>query len=191
MRKVIVSEYVSLDGVMEEPAWTMPYWYDEIAKFKFDELFASDALLLGRVTYQGFVRAWPSMTDEEGFADRMNSLPKYVASRTLEEAEWNATLIKDNIAEEVARLKQQPGQDLLIYGSGDFVQTLMQHDLIDELRLLVYPVVLGKGKRLFKDESNKKLKLVETKAFSSGVVLLSYQPDRKELSQVVAVDRAV
>lgn len=191
MRKVIVSEYVSLDGVMEEPGWTMPYWNDEIAKFKFDELFASDALLLGRVTYQGFVRAWPSMTDEEGFADRMNSLPKYVASKTLEEAEWNATLIKDNIAEEVARLKQQPGQDLLIYGSGDFVQTLMQHDLIDELRLLVYPVVLGKGKRLFKDESNKKLKLVETKAFSSGVVLLSYQPDRKELSQVVAVDRAV
>ena len=182
MRKVIVSEYVSLDGVMEEPGWTMPYWNDEIAKFKFDELFASDALLLGRVTYQGFVKAWPSMTDEEGFADRMNSLPKYVASRTLEEAEWNATLIKDNIADEVSKLKQRSGQKLLVYGSGDFVHTLMQHDLIDELRLLVYPVVLGKGKRLFKDESNKKLKLVETKAFSSGVVLLSYQPDRKELS---------
>ena len=105
-----------------------------------------------------------------------------MASRTLEEAEWNATLIKDNIADEVSKLKQRSGQKLLVYGSGDFVHTLMQHDLIDELRLLVYPVVLGKGKRLFKDESNKKLKLVETKAFSSGVVLLSYQPDRKELS---------
>jgi dihydrofolate reductase len=100
MRKVVVSMYVSLDGVIEEPAWTWPYWNEEIAKFKFDELFASDALLLGRVTYQGFAKAWPSMTDKEGFADRMNSLPKYVASTTLEKAEWNATLIKENIAEE-------------------------------------------------------------------------------------------
>lgn len=154
---------------MEELAWTMPYWYDEIAKFKFDELFASDVLLLGRVTYQGFAKAWPSMTDEEGFADRMNSLPKYVASRTLEEAEWNATLIKDNIADEVSKLKQQSGQNLLVYGSGDFVHTLMQHDLIDELRLLVYPVVLGSGKHLFKDGSKTALKLVETKTFSSGL----------------------
>lgn len=179
MRKVIVSEYVSLDGVMEEPAWTMPYWNDEIAKFKFDELFASDALLLGRVTYQGFAKAWPSMTDEQGFADRMNSLPKYVASRTLEEAEWNATLIKENIAEEVSKLKQQSGQNLLVYGSADFVHTLMQHDLIDEYRLLVYPVVLGGGKRLFKDGSKTTLKLVETKTFSSGVVVLTYQPPKK------------
>jgi dihydrofolate reductase len=176
MRKVIVSEYVSLDGVMEEPAWTTPYWNDEIAKFKFDELFASDALLLGRVTYHGFAKAWPSMTDEEGFADRMNNLPKYVASRTLQEAEWNATLIKGNIADEVSELKQQPGQNLLVYGSGEFVHTLMQHNLIDELRLLVYPVVLGSGKRIFKEGSNSTLKLVETKSFSSGVVLLSCQP---------------
>ncbi len=175
MRKVIVSEYVSLDGVMEEPAWTGPYWNDEIAQFKFDELFASDALLLGRVTYQGFAKAWPAMKDEQGFADRMNNLPKYVASRTLTEAEWNANLIKDNIAEEVTKLKQQAGQALLIYGSGNFVQTLMQHDLIDEVRLLVYPVVLGRGKRLFSDPINTTLKLVETKTFSSGVVALIYQ----------------
>ena len=161
---------------MEEPAWTMPYWNDEIARFKFDQLFASNALLLGRVTYQGFAKAWPSMTDQEGFADRMNSLPKYVASTTLHEAEWDASFIKEDIAEEVASLKQKSGQNLLVYGSGEFVHTLMQHNLIDELRLLVYPVVLGKGKRLFKDGSKATLKLVETKTFSSGVVLLSYQP---------------
>jgi dihydrofolate reductase len=179
MRKVVVTEYVTLDGVMEEPAWTGPYWNDEIAKFKFDELFASDALLLGRVTYQGFAKAWPSMTDEQGFADRMNSLPKYVASRTLEAAEWNASLIKDAVADEVVRLKQQPGQNLLVYGSGDLVQTLMQHDLVDEYRILVYPVVLGSGKRLFKDGSTATLKLVDTKTFSSGVVALTYEPAQR------------
>ncbi|VVB89050.1 Uncharacterised protein [uncultured archaeon] len=185
MRKVIVSEFVTLDGVMEDPGgaekfkhggWTMPYWNEEIAKFKFDELFASDALLLGRVTYQGFAAAWPSRADEEGFADRMNSLPKYVVSTTLKEVEWNnSRLIKGNIAEEVSKLKQQPGQDILIAGSGELVNSLMQHDLIDEYRLLVYPVVLGSGKRLFKEGTNKTLRFVETKTFSSGVVLLSFQ----------------
>src|SRR5919199_380557 len=99
MRKVVVTEYVTLDGVIENPTWTGPYWNDEIAKFKFDELFESDALLLGRVTYEGFAKAWPSMTDEQGFADRMNSLPKHVASRTLETTEWNASLIKEDVAE--------------------------------------------------------------------------------------------
>jgi len=178
MSKVAVSMYVSLDGVIEEPAWTAPYWNDEIAKFKFDELFASRALLLGRVTYQGFAKAWPTMKDAGDFGDRMNSIPKHVASRTLEEAEWNANLIKENVAEEVAKLKQQPGQDLLVYGSGDFVQTLMQHDLIDEYRLLVYPVVLGSGKRLFQDGSTATLRLVETQRFSTGVVALIYQPAR-------------
>jgi dihydrofolate reductase len=178
MRKVIVTEYVSLDGVMEEPAWTAPYWNDEVAKFKYDELFASDILLLGRVTYQGFAASWPTM-DEGEFGDRMNSLPKVVASTTLDKAEWNASLIKGNIAEEVSKLKQQSGQNILIYGSGELVHTLMGHDLIDEYRLLTYPVVLGKGKRLFKDGSNTTLKLVETKSFSSGVVALVYQADRK------------
>jgi dihydrofolate reductase len=185
MRKVIVSEFVTLDGVMEDPGgaekfehggWTMPYWHDEIGKVKFDELFASDALLLGRVTYQGFAAAWPGRTDEAGFADRMNSLPKYVVSTTLEEVAWNnSRLIKGNVAEEVSKLKQQPGQDILIAGSGVLVRTLMQHDLIDAYRLLVYPVVLGSGKRLFRDGSKTTLRLVETKAFPSGVVLLEYQ----------------
>jgi len=177
MRRVVLAMYVSLDGVVEEPAWTSEFWNDELAKYQYDQLFASDALLLGRVTYQGFAAAWPSMTDEAGFADRMNSLPKYVASTTLDETEWNASLIKENIAEEVARLKQQPGQDILIYGSADLVHTLMQHDLIDVYRLMVFPVVLGSGKRLFQEGSGTKvLRLVDTKTTSTGVALLTYQP---------------
>lgn len=179
MRKVIVSMFLTLDGVMEAPdKWSFQFWSEEAAKFKFDELFASDALLLGRVTYQGFADAWPSMTDEEGFADRMNSLPKFVVSTTLEEVEWNnSRLIKGNIAEEVYKLKQQPGQDILIFGSGDLVHTLMQHDLIDEYRIMIFPVVVGSGKRLFKDGSETKvLRLVETKTFNSGVVVLTYEP---------------
>src|SRR5947209_18074307 len=131
MRKVIVSEYVTLDGVMEDPGggegtkhggWSFQFWSEEAAKFKFDELFASDALLLGRVTYQGFAKAWPSMTDEQGFADRMNSLPKFVVSTTLQEVAWNnSRLIKENVVEEVSRLKQQPGKDILVGGSGQLV----------------------------------------------------------------------
>jgi dihydrofolate reductase len=122
------------------------------------------------------------MTDEQGFADRMNSLPKFVVSTTLEEVEWNnSTLIKENIPEEVSKLKQQPGQDILIAGSGDLVHTLMQHDLIDEYRIMVHPVVLGSGKRLFRDGSDTKvLRLVDTKTFSSGIVVLSYEPVGKE-----------
>lgn len=125
MRRIVVSELVSLDGVMEDPGgaekfehggWTRPYRSDESGKFKLEELFASDALLLGRVTYQGFAAAWPSATDEAGFAERMNGLPKYVVSTTLGAVEWNnSTLIKGDIAEEVARLKQQPGQDILVH----------------------------------------------------------------------------
>ena len=187
MRKIIVSEFVTLDGVMEDPGgaekfeyggWTMQYFNEEIGKFKLDELFASDTLLLGRVTYQGFAEAWPGKTDEQGFADRMNSLPKFVVSTTLEEVGWNnSRLIKENIAEEVSKLKQQHGQDILVYGSGILLKTLMQHDLIDEYRLMVFPVVLGKGKRLFRDGNGKTvLKLVGTKTFKSGVVLLQYQP---------------
>jgi dihydrofolate reductase len=180
MREVVAAEFMSLDGVVENPAWTFRYWNDEIAMFKFDELFASDALLLGRVTYQGFAAAWPSRTDEEGYADRMNGLPKYVVSTTLETAEWNNShLITENIAEAVSSLKRQSGQNILIFGSAKLIHTLMRHDLIDEYRLLVYPVVLGKGQRLFDDESKVDLKLVETKVFSSGVVALIYQPERE------------
>lgn len=191
MRKVVVSEYVSLDGVMEDPGggektqhggWSFQFWTDEAAKYKYDELFASDALLLGRVTYSGFAAAWPSMTDEAGFADRMNGLPKYVVSTTLQEVTWNnSRLIKGNVVEEITRLKQEPGQDILVGGSGELVQTLMQHNLVDEYKLMVHPVVLGGGKRLFRDGSAMQvLRLVESKAFSSGVVLLTYEPVKKE-----------
>src|SRR5205814_1409279 len=111
MRKVIVSEYVTLDGVMEEPGtWSFQFWNDEASQFKFDELFASDALLLGRITYQGFAKAWPTMTGTGEYGERMNSLPKYVVSTTLSEATWNASLIKDHIAEEVSKLKHESGQ---------------------------------------------------------------------------------
>ncbi len=178
MRKVVVTEYVTLDGVMEEPGtWSFPFWNDELAKYKYDELFASDALLLGRVTYQGFAAAWPTMTDTGDFGERMNSLPKYVASTTLKEATWNATVIVGNVAAAVAKMKQEFGQDILVAGSGDLVQTLMQHDLIDEYRFMVHPIILGSGKQLFREGSaTKNLTHVETKTFSSGVVTLSYQP---------------
>ena len=130
------------------------------------------------MTYQIFAAAWPSRTDKQGFADRMNKLPKYVVSTTLKKAEWdNSHLIKENVAEGIAKLKQQSGQDILVAGSGTLVQTLVQHNLIDEYHLLVYPVVLGSGKRLFKDASKMTLKLLDTRAFSSGVVLLSYVSD--------------
>lgn len=189
MRNVVVSEYVTLDGVMEDPGggegtghggWSFQFWNEEAAKFKFDELFASDTLLLGRVTYLGFAKAWPSMKDEQGFADRMNGLPKYVVSATLQELEWNNShLIKGNIAEEVSRLKQSSGQDILVAGSGELVAALRQHDLIDEYRLLVHPIVVGGGKRLFRDgSSTEALSLVETKTFSSGVIALTYQTKR-------------
>ena len=179
MRKVVLSMYVTLDGVMEAPSWSAPFWNEEAAKYAHDQLFASDALLLGRVTYQGFAKAWPSMTDEEGFAERMNSLPKFVVSSTLENAEWNANLIKENVAEEVSRLKQQSGQDILIYGSSDLVHALMCLNLIDEYRLWVHPIVLGDGKHLFRDGSAAtSLRLVDVKTFSSGVVVLAYQPEK-------------
>jgi dihydrofolate reductase len=179
VRKIVVTEFLSVDGVMEEPAWTFPYWNDEIAKFKGEESSASDALLLGRVTYQGFAAAWPESKDEG--ADYFNSVRKYVVSNTLEEPlEWtNSTLIKANIVEEITNLKQQDGKDITVHGSATLVQALMQHDLVDRYRLLVYPVVLGKGKRLFKEGISANLKLLGSQSFSSGVVALVYEPDRQ------------
>jgi dihydrofolate reductase len=179
VRKIVVTEFLSVDGVMEEPAWTFPYWNDEIAKFKGEESSASDALLLGRVTYQGFAAAWPESKDEG--ADYFNSVRKYVVSNTLEEPlEWtNSTLIKANIVEEITNLKQQDGKDITVHGSATLVQALMQHDLVDRYRLLVYPVVLGKGKRLFKESIPATLKLLGSQSFSSGVVALVYEPDRQ------------
>lgn len=177
MRKLIVTEFVSLDGVVENPAWTMPYWNDEISRFKEEEDAVTDALLLGRVTYEGFAAAWPESKDEG--AERINSMPKYVISKTLQRAEWNnSTVLKGDVVEEVTKLKQQAGQGLLVYGSAMLVQTLIRHDLVDSYRLLVYPVVLGEGKRLFDAGTTATLKLVETRSFSSGVAGLIYEPAR-------------
>lgn len=183
MRKVVVSEFVSVDGVMEHPNWTFPFGSEEQEKYKLDELFASDALLLGRVTYEGFAGAWPSVTDEVGFAARMNGLPKHVVSTTLQEPlEWNnSTIVKGDVAEEVSRLKQEPGGNILIGGSAQLVNTLMKQDLVDEYRLMVFPLVVGSGERLFGDGGDTKaLSLVETKTFRSGVVVLTYLPTGTE-----------
>ncbi len=180
MRKLVVSTYVTLDGVMEGPDKWMggihfQLWNDEMTKYAGDLLFASDALLLGRVTYQGFAEAWPSRDGE--FADRMNNLPKYVVSTTLAEAAWNnSRLIKGNVADEVAKLKQEPGQNILMYGSAGLMDTLMQHGLIDEYRIWVDPIVVGGGKRLFRDGVDARaMKLVDATTFSTGVVILSYE----------------
>jgi dihydrofolate reductase len=186
MRKVIVSEFVTLDGVMEDPGgaegfkhggWTFQFGSTEQQQFKVEELFKADVLLLGRRTYQGFAAAWPTMPGTGAYGERMNSLPKYVVSTTLSEVTWNATLITGDLTEELPRLKQEAGQDILIFGSGQLVQTLHARDLIDEYRLMVFPVVLGSGKRLFPDGDEKKMfRLVESKPFPSGVVVLTYQP---------------
>jgi dihydrofolate reductase len=183
MRKLVASFFISLDGVVQGPGpedgfdlagWTMPYWDDDIAAFVTAGMGAADTLLLGRVTYQGFAAAFASSTGPD--AEIMNSYRKYVVSTTLEQAEWNnSSLIKGNVAEEVAKLKQQPGRDIGMSGSGTLVQSLLQEGLIDELNLLIYPVVVGRGKRLFQDGSNLTLKLKQSKTSSSGVLLTSYQ----------------
>jgi len=176
MSRLAATLFMSLDGVVESPEkWSFPYWDEEIGKFKFEETFASDALLLGRVTYEGFAAAWPGRKDPEGFADRFNSMPKHVASRTLKKLEWNNShLLKGELAAEVSKLKQQSGRDIVIHGSPGLIRSLMPSDLIDEYRLLVYPLVLGNGKRLFNETSQKSLKLVESKAFGTGVIKLVY-----------------
>lgn len=176
MRKLVVTMFVSLDGVIENPAWTAPYWSDEIAAFKGEEMQASDALLLGRVTYEGFAQAWPNRTDDPG-AEQMNSLPKYVATTTLRDLAWNNShVLEGDTVTAIEQLKRQPGKNILVYGSGALVRTLLRHNLIDEFRLLVYPVVLGAGQRLFNPGDEATLTLASAQAMSSGVVGLVYTP---------------
>ena len=186
MGRIVVTEFVSLDGVMVDPGGSENFgqggWSfkisrgDEGDKFKLDETFASDALLLGRVTYEGFAEAWPSREGE--FADKFNNMPKYVVSSTLDEPEWqNSTVLKGDVVEEVGKLKQEHDGDIVVHGSARLVQTLIEHDLVDELRLMVYPVVLGSGKRLFGDTSDgKPLRLVDSKVVGDGVAILIYKP---------------
>jgi dihydrofolate reductase len=190
MRRIVVSEFVTLDGVMQDPGGAEGFdrggWAFEFDrgsegdKFKLDEVMEADSLLLGRVTYEGFAAAWPSMTDEAGFADKMNSMPKLVVSTTLESPEWsNSTLIEGDVPEQLSALKQQPGGDILVAGSRRLVHTLMEHDLIDEYRLMVFPVVLGSGERLFPDGTDTTtLRLLDAKTVGAGVLILTYEPVR-------------
>jgi dihydrofolate reductase len=188
MGRIIVTEFVSLDGVIEAPGGGEDYkhggWTFEIDrgaegnKFKLDETLDADALLLGRVTYEGFAAAWPSRDDE--FANKFNTMPKYVVSSTLDKPDWNnSTVLDGDVAEEVAKLKQQQDGDIVVHGSAQLVQALIEHDLVDELRLMVFPVVLGSGKRLFGDTSDKKrLRLTDSKTVGDGVSILVYEPVR-------------
>ncbi len=184
MRKITAGLFVSLDGVVESPEkWQLPYFNDEMGEAVGAVMAAADAMLLGRVTYQEFASYWPGVSSEEQpFAGYMNDTPKYVVSTTLEEPlEWNnSTLIKGNLAEEITRLKQRPGRNIGITGSATLVRSLLQDDLIDELGLMVHPVVVGSGKRLFMEGGDPKgLELVGSKTFGTGVVYLTYQPEGK------------
>jgi dihydrofolate reductase len=185
---IVVTEFISLDGVVEAPGGGESFkhggWSFEISrgeegdKFKLDETMSSEALLLGRVTYEGFAKAWPSRTDEFGFADKFNSMPKYVISSTLDDPEWNnSTVLKSDVVDEVTKLKQEQDGDIVVHGSPQLVQTLIENDLVDEYRLMVFPVVLGSGKRLFGETTDKKsLRLVDSKVVGDGVSILVYQP---------------
>jgi dihydrofolate reductase len=185
MRKLIVTEFVTLDGVMEAPGgepthphtgWVFDYISKEQEEFKFQEVLEADVQLIGRVTYESFAGAWPERSGE--FADKMNSMPKYVATTTLDELEWeNSIPIKGDVASEVGKLKEEDGGPILVAGSRTLVHTLMEHDLVDEYRLMVFPVVLGSGKRLFPESPDKTtLELVDTKTFETGVQVNTYRP---------------
>ena len=186
MGRIVVTEFVSLDGVVEAPGGGESFKHggwsfdisrgDEGDRFKLDETLSSEALLLGRVTYEGFAAAWPAREGE--FADKFNTMPKYVVSSTLDEPEWNnTTVLKGDVGEEVAKLKQEQDGDIVVHGSPRLVQTLLEHDLVDEIRLMVFPVVLGSGKRLFGETTDKKpLRLVDSKVVGDGVAILMYQP---------------
>jgi dihydrofolate reductase len=185
MRRIVVTEFVSLDGVMEDPGgaegtdfggWTFKFHDPESMKYKLDELMDHDAMLLGRVTYEGFAAAWPERNDDAGFADRMNGMPKYVVSRTLDRADWNnSTILSGDLATEVSALRERDGGDILVAGSATLVRGLAGADLVDEYRLMVFPIVLGKGKRLFADVPGAPiLKRVDLKPLESGIVILTY-----------------
>ena len=188
MRRIVVSEFVSLDGVMEDPGgsegskhggWTFKFDRGpEGDRFKLDELMASDALLLGRVTYEAFAAAWPSISDEAGFAEKMNGMPKYVVSRTLKSGGWGpTTILSGDAAAEITRVKEGEGGELLIAGSARLVQALIEAELVDECRLMVFPIVLGSGKRLFGETSSARtFRLASTETVGpDGVVILNYE----------------
>ena len=189
MGRIVVTEFVSLDGVMEDPGgaedfvyggWTFEFDRGDGDKFKLDETLDSEALLLGRITYEGFAEAWPSREGE--FADRFNAMPKYVVSSTLREPTWsNTTVLSGDVAEEVSRVRDEASGDVYVHGSRQLAQTLLEHNLVDELHLMVFPVVLGSGKRLFGETTQKKpLELVDSKIVGDGVAILVYRPGRQK-----------
>jgi dihydrofolate reductase len=185
MGRIVVTEFISLDGVVEDPGGAEDFKYggwsfefdrgDEGNAFKLEETMQSEALLLGRVTYEGFADAWPSREGE--FADKFNSMPKYVVSSTLENPSWtNTTVLTGDVEQEVAKLRDAPGGDVVVHGSAELVQALVDKDLVDELRLMVFPVVLGAGKRLFGDTGDKKaFRLADSKVVGDGVAILVYR----------------
>ena len=195
MRKIIVAEFVTLDGVMQAPGgaeedtdggfayggWTGPYWHDDMGTTLLQELSQADTLLLGRKTWQTHAEAFEPTPAGDPFADILNNLRKYVVSTTLKSATaWrNTSIISGNVVEEVRKLKEEPGKEIYVDGSSVLVHTLAQNDLVDEYSLLVFPILLGTGKQVFPDGFRADLKLIETKSFPSGVVLLRYQTDRK------------
>jgi dihydrofolate reductase len=186
MGRIVVTEFVSLDGVMEDPGGAEDFKYggwtfeiergEEGDKFKLDEAMDADALLLGRKTYEGFAEAWPSREGE--FADKFNNMPKYVVSSTLKDPDWNnSTVLDGDLAEEVSKLREQVDGDIVVHGSAQLVQALVEDGLVDELRLMVFPVVLGAGKRLFGETSDKRrLRLSDSKTVGDGVSILIYEP---------------
>ena len=183
MRKIIVEVEVSVDGAMggeNADFWKHVFQFHavDVQEYLNELLFMPDALLMGRRTYEGFAQIWPTRQGED--ADRINTMPKYVASRTLKEPlQWNATLIKGQVAEEIRKLKQEPGKNLLQYGVGELTHTMLKHGLVDEFRILVYPFVFGEGPRIFESMAVNTLKLLDTRTFSTGVVALIYQPANK------------
>lgn len=198
MRRLIASEFITLDGVMQAPGhdphpdgrntWALRYAGEDQQRFKVSELFEAGAILLGRVTYEIFGAFWPTAPRDDGFADRMNDIPKYVVSKNLKTATWkNSAIISGNAAEEIAELKRQPGGDIVLYGSADLLNSLIKYDLVDEYRLMVFPVLLGSGKRLFRDASDTiHLQVVDTLTFDSGVTVLTLRPsDRVPSSKYV------
>lgn len=186
MARIVVTEYISVDGVVEAPSGDESFervgWTDGFSrgpdgdKFKVDETMSSDALLLGRITYDAFALVWPHVEGE--FADKFNTMPKYVVSSTLENPPWNnTTVLRGDVLAEATKLKEQYERDIVVHGSPRLAQTLIEHDLVDELRLMVYPVIVGAGKRLFTATNAKKnLRLVDTKTFHDGITVLSYRP---------------
>ena len=187
MGRIVVTEFISLDGVVEDPGGAEDYrhggWTFEIErgpegdKFKLEELQEAEAQLLGRVTYEGFAAAWPKMEDDSGFAAKMNAMPKYVVSSTLERADWqNTTVLPGDPAQSIAALKDEVDGVILVAGSATLVKSLIENDLLDELRLMVFPVLLGQGKRLFPEgEAKHRLKLAESKTVGDGIALLRYE----------------